>query len=421
MRILHITTQKPHSTGSGIYLTELVKSFDKLGFFQGAVFGVYKDDGNVFPKSTLTYPIYYSKDKEKADIPYKILGMSDQMPYPSTQYRNLNDEMLAQLKSAFIPKIKRAIADIKPDLIICHHLFLLTSIISLEFPDENIVGVCHGSDLRQMELCNFHRDDIVNGINNLKKIFVLNSVQVKKVRSLFNITDSKIKIIGSGYNNSIFNSDGRAIKLSSDYIDIVYAGKISRAKGVLELKSALDLLDIPKDIKIRVFWAGGISDSSFMNHFDIDFAKKNCNKNFDKYIFNYMGMLSQSELAELFKSSDIFILPSYYEGIPLVLIEAMASGMIPISTNPAGVKEWIDQSVPNHNVHFVNLPQMVDVDIPLQSEIPDFVQRLKKEIENTVTEIYKLRVLNKNIDIPKELSTLSWDGVAKKIIDSKLC
>ena len=41
MRILSITAQKPHSTGSGVYLTGLVKGFAALGHEQAVVAGVY--------------------------------------------------------------------------------------------------------------------------------------------------------------------------------------------------------------------------------------------------------------------------------------------------------------------------------------------------------------------------------------------
>ena len=44
MRILSITAQKPNSTGSGVYLTELVKEYALLGHEQAVVAGVYRED-----------------------------------------------------------------------------------------------------------------------------------------------------------------------------------------------------------------------------------------------------------------------------------------------------------------------------------------------------------------------------------------
>lgn len=41
MRILNVTAQKPNSTGSGIFLTELMKEFANKGHTQALVAGVY--------------------------------------------------------------------------------------------------------------------------------------------------------------------------------------------------------------------------------------------------------------------------------------------------------------------------------------------------------------------------------------------
>jgi len=124
MKILSISTQKPHSTGSGVYLTELVKSFDHSGHEQAVVAGVYHEDVLEFPESVRAYPVYYSHDESHGDIPYKILGMSDVMPYPSTLYSSVSEDMAEELYAAFGNAIGKAIRYLDPDIILCHHLFL---------------------------------------------------------------------------------------------------------------------------------------------------------------------------------------------------------------------------------------------------------------------------------------------------------
>ena len=44
MRILSITAQKPNSTGSGVFLTELVRALGETGQEQMAVGGIYPED-----------------------------------------------------------------------------------------------------------------------------------------------------------------------------------------------------------------------------------------------------------------------------------------------------------------------------------------------------------------------------------------
>ena len=82
MRILSITAQKPHSTGSGVYLTGLVKGFAALGHEQAVVAGVYEEDEMHFPEGTRVYPVYY---KTKAcPFPSRVCRMRCLMRAPYT-------------------------------------------------------------------------------------------------------------------------------------------------------------------------------------------------------------------------------------------------------------------------------------------------------------------------------------------------
>ena len=90
MKILSVTAQKPDSTGSGIYLTELVRGFKKRGITQSVIAGVTKADQVCLPEGVSFYPVYF----ESEQLPYPITGMSDEMPYPSTRYSDLTEERI---------------------------------------------------------------------------------------------------------------------------------------------------------------------------------------------------------------------------------------------------------------------------------------------------------------------------------------
>ena len=90
MRILSVSAQKPHSTGSGVYLTEMVRAFADMGHSQAVVAGVYESDEVCLPAGVEFHPVYFNTPA----LPFPIAGMSDEMPYKSTLYRHMSEEML---------------------------------------------------------------------------------------------------------------------------------------------------------------------------------------------------------------------------------------------------------------------------------------------------------------------------------------
>ena len=102
MRILSVTAQKPHSTGSGTYLTEIVRSLDRAGHEQAVVAGIYEEDLVHFPQGVEFYPVIF-------DRCFPIAGMSDVMPYPSQLYSRMNQADVGEFEVRYIPVVDRAI------------------------------------------------------------------------------------------------------------------------------------------------------------------------------------------------------------------------------------------------------------------------------------------------------------------------
>lgn len=387
--ILSITTQKPHSTGSGTYLTELVKAWNEAGCTQGVVAGVYSGDVVEFPEGVKFFPVYYTHPDEdvEGEIKFPIVGMSDVMPYTSTRYMDMTKEMIASLQAAFIPAIRAAVEEMNPDVIVCHHLFLLAAMVREAFPDRTVVGVCHGSDLRQMANCVNHVENysdnqmdseyIARNIGALDKIMLLHDEQIDKAKALYGATDEQIQVIGTGYNSKVFNNEGRKDS-DDDVIRLTYAGKVCLEKGIAELIDALDSVCSDSSLPpVKMTILGGCKDLAIRRKLGgseeplpVGILKT------EPYTLEYLGFVPQEVLVNTFKESDIFVLPSYYEGLPLVLIEAMSSGLETVCTNLPGVQGWLEKTIPGYNTKFVSMPRMATIDSPDLEYVHEFVAEL---------------------------------------------
>ena len=59
----------------------------------------------------------------------------------------------------------------------------------------------------------------------------------------------------------------------------------------------------------------------------------------------FLGYQSSDHVRSLLQETDVFVLPSFAEGVPVVLMEAMASGVPVVSTRVAGVSELVEDGV----------------------------------------------------------------------------
>nr|WP_304055804.1 glycosyltransferase family 4 protein [Enterocloster clostridioformis] len=386
MRILSITAQKPHSTGSGVYLTGLIKGFATLGHEQAVVAGVYKEDEIHFPEGTRVYPVYYRTES----LPFPIAGMSDEMPYESTIYSQMTEDMVDAFRQAFLEKTREAVECFRPDLILCHHLYLLTALVREAFPQYKTAAICHGTGLRQIKKNSLERDYILAHIKELHKVFCLHREQREEISRVYGVPGERLEVIGSGFDDSIFRY--MPVKKEDGVKRLIYAGKLSEKKGVMSLLRSLVCLEQlqrqweqgemqqrletgqpPEPVKIEVWLAGG-----YGNQLEYETIKKLAEQS--PYPVKFLGRLDQPQLAKRMNQADVFVLPSFYEGLPLVVIEALACGLQVVCTDLPGVRPWLEENIGTCPVKFVPLPAIMNADEPVEQELPQFERRLAEAI-----------------------------------------
>tara|TARA_R110000772_G_scaffold34729_1_gene84160 strand:- start:841 stop:1977 length:1137 start_codon:yes stop_codon:yes gene_type:complete len=149
------------------------------------------------------------------------------------------------------------------------------------------------------------------------------------------IDKEKIRVIYNGVDHQKFQvQHAIANKKPNDYI--LYVGNLKKEKGVIELiKGFAEISE--KYPELKLLYAGpGILRSELANQ-----AKNLAISN--KVIL--LGGVDHNQLPELISQARVLALPSYNEGVPNVVLEAMASGTPVLATNVGGIPEVFDENI----------------------------------------------------------------------------
>lgn len=123
-------------------------------------------------------------------------------------------------------------------------------------------------------------------------------------------------------------------------LTFLFASKLIKSKGIIEFLDASKII-LKKYPTTKFLIAGKYDD---LNPDSISYKEY---KNIISDIsISYLGNLSQTKLREYFYKSSVFVMPSYGEGLPRVVLEAAATGMPIITTNVHGCRECV---MPGYN------------------------------------------------------------------------
>jgi len=159
----------------------------------------------------------------------------------------------------------------------------------------------------------------------LKRADYVQSLGGSLTKMLINqgIRKKKILEIGIGIEHSWII---RAIKGENNIIRrFVFIGRFDRVKGIYELNGALKKL-----LNVAPFeFVGPISKS-----YQIE----------AKEIIYHGRLTEEKKIVEVLDNVDFLVLPSYSEGMPTVILEAMARGCAIIATNVGAVSELVSEN-----------------------------------------------------------------------------
>jgi glycosyltransferase involved in cell wall biosynthesis len=121
-------------------------------------------------------------------------------------------------------------------------------------------------------------------------------------------------------------------------IKLLYTGRIDPLKGLFELVEALSILR-GKKINVSLYIVGWEpKNEKIVENELIEFAKK---MRVQEFLFFPGRKPVGSELNAMYRMADIYCIPSYEEGFPKTIWEALANSLPVISTLVGGIPEYL--------------------------------------------------------------------------------
>ncbi|SIR76580.1 Glycosyltransferase involved in cell wall bisynthesis [Haladaptatus litoreus] len=251
-------------------------------------------------------------------------------------------------------------------------LFILLSKAIWECP--TILHV-HGSTFDDFlksdsKATNYIQTKVFDSVDN---IIVLSEYWKSLVESHTN--NSKVVIIPNGV-----KTDEYSPKFSSKSPDLLFVSDLIERKGIKDLLVSFETIDADVDLHI----AGKGPLSGLVKEYE------ERNKN-----IHYHGYVSEKEKAELINSASIFILPTYAEGLPIAVLEAMAGGNALIVGDVGSIPEVVGSK--NGNIVTPGDQKAIQEAIQALVSSPDTTTEMGKANRKKAVEKYSWKKVDQKL------------------------
>ena len=189
-----------------------------------------------------------------------------------------------------------------------------------------------------------HKRRILETINSCDKYFVL-SDSWKEYFIGIGVNSNIIVVL----NNTVAPPTIRTVNRNNTKIKLLYLGVIGERKGVYDLLEAIwsGGEEITKNIQLRI---GGNKEEDILQKKIKDYGLNNC--------VTFEGFVADNKKIECLNWADIFILPSYNEGLPIAILEAMSYGCPIISTTVGGIPVVVKHGVNGYLINPGNITEI---------------------------------------------------------------
>jgi len=157
-------------------------------------------------------------------------------------------------------------------------------------------------------------------------ILVLSDLESASVMSVYGVAPGRIRVLRNAVN---VPADYPA-KAAQGRLRVLSIGRLSAEKGLSVLCDAIDRMDgVAGDLELCMYGSGD-QEAEIIGRLAASLGAA----------FRFKGVAGEAEKARAYAWADVVVMPSLWgEGLPMVLLEAMAAGVVPIATPDGSIPE----------------------------------------------------------------------------------
>jgi glycosyltransferase involved in cell wall biosynthesis len=308
-------------SGVDIFSAHLVRGLRELG--QGAhVLMTCPDDST---PDAMTFP---------ADIPVETLPVSRNMPWRK-RWKALSDHLEGSAPGIYIPNYDWRNSCISPTL----------------SRKVGIVGIVHSDDP-------IHYEHVARLGRYWNAVVAVSQTIADRVIQLDPTLAPRLVTIPYGV--KVPEALPECIPTAGGALRIVYAGRlVQEQKRVLDLPLIFNAL-MERGVPAELTIVGSGADEAAL--------KDACGRWAGAGRVRFLGTLPNQQVLQVFEQSDVLLLTSEFEGLPVSLLEAMAHGCVPVVTDiPSGIPELVRSGETGYRVRVGDIAGFADCLANLQS------------------------------------------------------
>ena len=229
---------------------------------------------------------------------------------------------------------------------------------------------------------------LVTTLNKSYKSIVLDE---ESYQAILNAGFNNVVKIGNSFNSMIEELDDSCIMRNDN--EILFVGHNVREKGLFELIEAFSTIE---GITLNIY---GPQNENVQNEIN-----EKLNQNPFKGEINFKGLQPSKEIYHAMRKASLFVLPTYTEGFPYVIVEAMASGCPIISTPVGAIEEMLTlgDELLGYLVEPKNVESLRNQILYCLKHREEIEEKAKKAKEKANSEYSTNAVMSKFIELWKE-------------------